>query len=305
MKDGPHNQSGTTAGNVSCRCNLREARCVLCCSLMLAFSARAELASQCIEVEEGESPVAVHQLMSQKLLLVQKLVETAGQPVPDADALYVQARQAWEQGRCGDAEEYVAEALETMRMARRAMETDEHKRQRLREEVNTLLGSASGYLDTLFRIAEEKGVQSLASVDAGQLKQELSQARELAAGSDLAAARSRLSKLNKRLEKALVAARENETLVYELDLSDPKVAYEYEMQTNLSYMMLLDLLSSERKLSATAQAYVNRAVAENAGVREEAASLADAGDHAQAVTVLETASRQLIQALKISGVPVQ
>jgi len=291
--------------NARCRCDLREARCVLCCSLMLAFSARAEVASQCVEVQEGESPVAVHQLMSQKLLLVQKLVETAGQPVPDADALYTQARQAWEQGRCGDAEEYVADALETMRMARRAMETDEHKQQRLRQEVDALLGSAGGYLDTLFRIAEEKGVQSLASVDAGQLKQELSQARELAAGNDLPAARSSLSKLNKRLEKALVEARDNETLVYELDLSDPKVAYEYEMQTNLSYMMLLDLLSSERKLSATAQAYVNRAVAENAGVREEAASLADAGDYAQAVTVLETASRRLIQALKISGVPVQ
>jgi len=286
-------------------CGVRWSRCVFCCALLLAFSARAETASQCLDASEGESPLAVHQLLSKKLLLVQKLVETLPQPVPDAEALAERARAAWEAGRCEEAEDYVADALDTMRMARRMMETEQHREQRLKADVDALLDSANSYMDTLIRIAEEKGVQALGVVDTPSLRSELQQARELASQGDLPAARSNLATLNRRLEKALVAARENETLVYELDLSDPEVAFQYEMQTNQSYMMLLDLLSSERQLSATAEAYVSRTVAENASVREKAASLAEGGEFVQAVAVLESASKKLIQALKISGVPVQ
>lgn len=288
-----------------CRCSMRSTRCVLCCTLMLAFSARAETAGQCLDAEEGESPVAAHQLLSKKLLLVQKLVETSPQPVPDAEALRDQAQSAWDEGRCEDAEDYVAEALDTMRMARRMMETDEHRHARLKADVDALINSAGGYLDTLSRIADEKDGKSLGAVDRLALDAEFQRARALAEQDDLPAAKSSLTSLNKRLERALVAARENETLIYELDLSDPRVAYEYEMQTNLSYMMLLDLLSSERKLSKTAESYVKRTVEENAGVRDRAKSLADGGEFVQAVAVLESASKKLIQALKISGVPVQ
>lgn len=298
---------GTTgsAGTSCTRCIINSSRCILCCSLLMALRVDAQPVSECVDPAQGESPGATHQLLSQKLLLVQKLVETSSRPVPDADALRARAEEAWIAGRCSEADGYVADALEAMRQARRDMDTPQKRHARLKRDVAVLLDTAKSYVDVLDRIAGERETDSKTAADARALSGELADAQALAGGEDLVRAKVALTLLNQRLELALVDARQNETLVHELDLSNPEVAYDYELKTNLSYVMLLDLLSGEGRLPDSAKAYVQRVVEQNEGARKEAESLAGYGDHARAAAKLEAASKKLVQGLRIAGVPVQ
>ena len=96
-------------------------------------------------------------------------------------------------------------------------------------------------------------------------------------------------------------ARDQETLLHELNFSTPEEEYDYEQQRNMSYRMLVKILESKKADNPEGLEKIRTAVERNTIIREEAESLLKRGEVRAAIIRLEEGTESLARVLRMSG----
>jgi hypothetical protein len=102
----------------------------------------------------------------------------------------------------------------------------------------------------------------------------------------------------KVLKNALEELRGGETLIRSLTFSSEAAEYEYEIDRNNTHMMLMNVLAEDQKINPTIEKFLIDARA----LRSEAEAAALRKDYTAAIEELGASTRQLIRAIRMSGI---
>ncbi len=103
------------------------------------------------------------------------------------------------------------------------------------------------------------------------------------------------------LETALTLAQDKETVVHELKFNSPEEEYAYTIETNNSYIKLLNMLFDN--IDPTSKKYhsIKAQLENNQNVLKEAENELSSGHINQAIAVLEKGNIQMIRTLSLTG----
>lgn len=97
--------------------------------------------------------------------------------------------------------------------------------------------------------------------------------------------------------------RAGETIVLELKFNTPADEYRYELQRNHSHQMLVQMVKQEGK-NENAGSTFEQFVQASRELHSNAESRAESGDYAAAIKLLESATRELVKALQLTGMAI-
>lgn len=268
--------------------------------------------------QAGASDDQRRRLIEQKLRLVEMLVNSPAakssaygrdaetpQLVEKGKSLLAGARSALDEGRLDDAAAALDEALKSASSASRRLSSegglsDSAQRKQLTdmtEQVRTYRGAIDD-LRKDSKMADEAG-KVLARVDA------------MVAESDKLSAAGRLGDANKHMADAyklsvqeLSRLRAGQEVVLSLNFETPAEEYAYEQKRFGSNQIMVDMMIGEGRAEGGKRQLVDRFVDEGRRLKLEAETQAEAGKYAEAVGLMEEATKQLNRALQSMGVPV-
>lgn len=215
-------------------------------------------------------------------------------------------REAGTTLRAGDA----AGAARLLDLATREMmagvrlaKPEEVSGEKARRDFEARLESAQALLAAQQRITQEKSAGRQAQDVARTIEQQIAQARRLAEQGRIADARTLVDRAYLTSRVSIESMRGGDTLVRSLSFASPREEYDYEVDRNETHRMLINVLLSDRKDAAgvmppAMQAFVDKA----ATLRDQAQALAQRGDHAGAIKLLEDSTRELVRAIRTGGI---
>ena len=152
------------------------------------------------------------------------------------------------------------------------------------------------------RIVVEKGEDHIRKMlDKEKLDSLVAEAESSYSAGDLVLANHLMGQAADMVDHALSDARHEDVLLRELSFESLAEEYEYEVQRNESYVMIIDLMQQKTPNSQASAAYVQKMIEANAKQRREADSLAKKGDYEQGIALLEASTDKLSRALRVSG----
>lgn len=128
------------------------------------------------------------------------------------------------------------------------------------------------------------------------------EAAKLAEGGRYEAAYEAIDQAYRDMLVVVRAIKNGETVVHELKFETPQEEYQYELDRNRSFEMLLQISIVDSPVSEELSRHYARVVTANDGHRREAAALADAGKFGDAILKLELANRELGKMLRLMGI---
>jgi len=234
-------------------------------------------------------------------------VEESGRE--DALRLRDQARQKYADAirlhQSGDTETAATELSEAVRLMYAAVSasqaggsiTAKEKRdyQHRRASIDALLAAHE-------RIAAEKGQQKEHSRLQQEVTKELAQADKLLDSGDTAGAREQVDAAYKLVMLAVEGQRQGDTLVRELNFASDEDEYLYEVDRNDTHKMLVSVLLEEKLADPRVRERTTKLVASAEALRAEAILQAKKGNFADAIKTLESATAELVKAIRSAGV---
>jgi len=170
-----------------------------------------------------------------------------------------------------------------------------------RRDFNSRLESTKALIEAQKRIGTEKGRVKADEVG-GNAEVFLVRAEKLAADGDLAAARVALDQAYLTVKAAVRGMRSGDTLVRSLNFANKSEEYDYELDRNDTHLMLVNILLTEKRASASIDAMVKRALDEAGRMRKSAEASAAMQDFNGGVRFLEDSTRELVRAIRGAGV---
>jgi len=167
-----------------------------------------------------------------------------------------------------------------------------------RADYDARLESVKSLAAAQRRIAQEKKSMPGAAETTQSIDDLVAEAQRLAAGGDLEAARGALDRAYLVAKAAISSMRGGDTLVRSLDFATKEEEYRYELDRNDTHRMLLTLLVADAAKAERAQP----AGAKAAELRDRAVARASAGAFAEAVSLLEESTRELVRAIRGAGI---
>ena len=219
-----------------------------------------------------------------------------------ARELLRQARSAKQAGDSAKTQELLKQASQRMFEAVRMVGTPSSVTEKHQRDFEARIGSVTALREALSRIAAEKGSGSSTQGAIAEVDGLLGKARAAQASGDMEAGWTSLNAAYDRAKREVESLRGGETLVRSLTFENPEAEYRYEVDRNDTHRMLLDVLAQESASAKSSKAMVDKFVARAAELRQEAEAQAARGDHAQAVKVLEQSTKELIRAIRSTGV---
>jgi len=192
--------------------------------------------------------------------------------------------------------------LRHMTMASRAVrdlerehETQVRLYKQLREHIDT-------FIDAFDRVQQEKGEANVSALlDRGRLQALTREAEESFSADKPAEANRSLREATGMIESALSDARHKDVLLHELSFDSLQEEYDYELERNRSYLMLIRLLQDKGTVSEASRAYIQKITLQNQAAQQNAGSLAGRGELEAAIRELERSTDRLSRALRMTG----
>ncbi len=218
--------------------------------------------------------------------------------------LLQQAQSQYDEGEFLLAEENIAKGIKEMsRVSRKIKDVDRVEKAR-KKLFHELKQHVQIFADAFERVAKEKNDKHIdAMLDHEKLQKTVDDADALYREGQLALANHMMKQAADIVENAISKARHKDVLVHELSFDSFEDEYVYEKKRNESYVMLISLLQEKQTVSDASRQYVNKIVAANKGVVEQAETYAAKGDAEKAISVLEKGTDKLASALRMSGAP--
>ncbi len=234
-------------------------------------------------------------------------IESSGEPDAverreRARASYAEARAAFEAGNVERAGELLSSAsvlmFEAVRLASPQMVTAKKSE----TDFANKLESVKALLAAQVRIAQEKGMAGEGRESTRQIEMLMGEAERLAAAGQVDTARTTLEQAYLAAKAAISSMRTGDTLVRSLEFATKEEEYHYEIDRNDTHQMLIKVLLEDRPGGAQMTPTV-RAFLESAGtLRGQAEVAAARGDFEGGIDLLEQSTRELVRAIRMSGV---
>jgi hypothetical protein len=275
-------------------------------AILQPAAAASDKSDAVIVVAQATSDQA--RLMEQKLTLLENLIKTSGDGAEyqKAATLMDDARRSMEAGDLEAAKTHLDAGLRIATKARAGRATKAAKSARQakeRDRFNSRRSQITGY---------RRSVKSSLGGDVpDSLARELEELDRLVADADQEFAKGDAIAAGRVLDEAYKVAvslvsqvHGGATIVTRLEFDSAADEYDYERRRNDHYRLLIDVVIDEQKPVPETVQMMTTLVQGNLGKRKKAESLAAQGKHSEAIGMMEGATRNLIQALRVAGLPV-
>ncbi len=219
-----------------------------------------------------------------------------------AKAHYEKAKLAYEAGDPDRANKELIEATKIMFEAVKMAEKNEITDVKKKRDYKDRLDSINALMEAHERVADEKGRHA----DGKELKdivaEKIRNANKLLDEGKLDEARSVLDEAYVAAKIAINSLRGGDTLVRTLNFESKEEEYRYEIDRNDTHKMLFKILNKNDDQSASPNK-MTQALLDNAEeLRKTAEKQASEGDYEAAIKSLEESTKNLVRALRGSGI---
>jgi hypothetical protein len=281
---------------------------VLNAVLLLALGELA--AAQAVDCTPSEDPAVIKQA-EQKLVLLQRMVGSAGPAKRVDEGDNAEAKQVLEQARSdatqaslvldeGCGAEAVALATSGLSLASKAFSLAKNRGPGSDAVYREVHGRTTSFLQSLE--AQPPEVRGIGDADITGMHRQIDRAEELAVGGDYEAATRLLKPVVDRLERRLVAIYDQKTVYYEKSFDGPEDEYAYLTQQYLGYQMVLDRFAGTREPPHSAKQMYDKLLASAADRASAAEGHAQASDWENALAEIQAAVTNCERAMRLIGI---
>lgn len=215
---------------------------------------------------------------------------------------YESARQAYEQGDLEAANRLLEEASKSMFQAIRVLGQPKELSEKAVNDFENRAKSVDALLVALRRIADGEGEDGKAASTITGIKATVARARRLLDDRQYREARRVLDGGYELAKQAVSHLRDGKTLTRSLVFATSKEEYHYEVDRNDTHQMLVKVLLEEKNPTEQTRAMVDRLVNRAVELRGEADKQASQGNYEHAVKTMESATKELVRAIRSAGV---
>ena len=220
----------------------------------------------------------------------------------EARLLFQQAQQEHAADDNDAANKKLIEATKVMFEAVRLAGQIEITAEKKQRDFEDRLDSINALMEAHDRVSEEKGKQT----EGIELKQlvldKVSRANALLKSGQVDEARQVLDEAYIAAKIAINTLRGGDTLVRSLHFETKEEEYNYEIDRNDTHQMLIKILSKDKNASGGVDKMVQNFMDKAVHLRHEAEKQASSGDYEAAIKTLEESTKNLVRALRSSGV---
>ncbi len=175
-----------------------------------------------------------------------------------------------------------------------------------RERLAVLRRQIEGYLTTLRALLQQPALQSAHGPALQRIENLLERTAELESRGAYAEAGALLAEAYPITLKVVSELHQGRTLVARLEFAGPEEEFSYEQKRYESYELLVSLARQEQSNTAriTDDSMTSRFLAAARTLRDQAAAEAQRGDFESSIRTMEQATKQLVYALRASGVEI-
>jgi len=218
-----------------------------------------------------------------------------------AKELYQNALAYLEQGNNGAAAESLFHAKGMMFQAARLAGKQAITVDNDNQIFELRLKSVNALLEAMQRIGIEKNAREKTDRIKSRADAEIANAQEMMKTGESLKARKTLDTVYIYVKTAVSDLRSGDTLVRSLHFKTKKEEYLYELDRNETHAMLVTLLLSEKMKDPQARERAQKFLDKAEGLKQKALESAQKGDYDKAVENFEASTRQIIQAIRSSG----
>lgn len=215
---------------------------------------------------------------------------------------YESARRAYEKGDLEQANQLLEEASKSMFQAIRVLGQPKELSDKAVRDFENRAKSVDALLVALRRIAESEGDDGKAASTISGIKATVTRAQRLLKAKQYQEARQVLDGGYDLAKQAVSHLRDGKTLTRSLVFATPEEEYHYEVDRNDTHQMLVKVLLEEKNPSEQTRIMVDRLVVRAVRLRGEADEQASSGDYKNAVKTMESATKELVKAIRSAGV---
>jgi hypothetical protein len=221
----------------------------------------------------------------------------------NARLIHREAAAALGAGDLVNADRLLNQAAREMMDGARLARPDQVAGEKSRRDFESRLESARALLTAQQRITQEKSAGREAQNATRSIERQIAEAQAIAAQGRFEDARPVLDRAYLTARVSIEAMRRGDTLVRSLTFASPREEYDYEIDRNDTHAMLIKVLLADRKdahgaMPAGMQAFTDKA----ASLRSEAEARARAGEHTEAIRLLEASTTELVRAIRSGGI---
>jgi hypothetical protein len=172
-----------------------------------------------------------------------------------------------------------------------------------RQQLQEIGEQVASYRASLAELVKNKNT-STAKATLQRVDALADESRRLAAAGHLGEANKKMAEAYKLEVEEVARLRAGEEVIMSLKFDTPAEEYAYEQKRFHSNEILVGMMIGEGRAEGERRRLVDGFLKEAAKLKEDAAALAQADQHKEAVSVMEKATIQLNRALQSMGVPV-
>ena len=286
------------------------------CLMLATLSLCVPMSAQAAETKKPPTPTLTAESIGSRLENLERLihsssgaqrVEASGKPEAvaarmEAANLQLQARGQFKNGNLAEAARLLDQATAAMFQAVRLAGADEAIAQKRHRDFDNRAASVQELLKALERIAAEKGQTEQLAGTVREVEGKLARAQTLAGQNQLEPGRKALDEAYQAAKEGIEGLRQGDTLVRSLNFANKEEEYLYELDRNDTHRMLISVLVEEKPRSPTQEKKLQEMIREAERLRSQAEAQAGKGDFATAVESLESSTKELVRAIRSSGV---
>jgi hypothetical protein len=274
--------------------------------LLVGVSASAEVT----DCTPSEDPAVIKQA-EQKLVLLQRMVGSAGPAKRVDEGDNAEAKQVIEQARSkatqanlvldeGCGAEAVALATSGLSLASKAFALAKNRGPGSDAAYREVHGRTTSFLQSLE--AQPADVRGIGDADITGMHRQIERAEQLAVSGDYESATGLLNPVVDRLERRLVAIFDQKTVYYEKSFDGPEDEYAYLAQQYQGYQMVLDRFAGSKQPPHSAKQMYDKLLAAAADKASAAEGHAQASDWETALVEIQEAVTNCERAMRLVGI---
>lgn len=221
----------------------------------------------------------------------------------NARLIHREAATAMRAGDLASAARLLDQAAREIMLGVRLAKPEQVTGEKDRIDYENRLESARALLVAQQRITQEKSAGPQAQQATLAIGRQIDEAVAMAASNRMQEARTLIDRAYLTARVSIESLRGGDTLVRSLNFGSKREEFAYEIDRNDTHRMLISVLLADRKDAAGAMPPAMRGFTEKAAaLRAQAEVLAQGGDHAGAIKLLEESTRELVRAIRTGGV---
>ena len=217
--------------------------------------------------------------------------------------LVEQAVSDLDEGKLEDAEAGVDQSIKLFTAAAESVRRQKQTNQQNLIEIESVKAEIDAYMESYQAALVSRGAAVDGPLDQVKLVGMLSDADKLRSNGDIESARAILIETRKLVVAALIAVRNNETLVYRVEFETPADEFVYEQHRYLEYVKLGQHVLDNGDFDASRVKLFQQLNEAGNVLSREAIVWVEEGDYTSGINRMQAATNKVVQGLQLLGIP--